>query len=315
MRVLVTGANGYVGRAARAALIDAGHDVVAAVRSLDRLSEPARAGGVAVGGIGPETDWTSALEGVDAVVHLVSPPLSHGTERQRAEEAERVIVAGTQRLMDQAIVAGVRRFIFMSSLKVLGEASGPRPFTESDPFDPQDAYAGAKARAEDAVRGCPGMETVILRPPAIYGRASGGNVRQMIELLRKAPPVLPLGYGGNRRSFVHRDNLVSAVLACVTHEAAAGRTFLVADGEAVSTGTLVRRVLRALGRRVLVIPTPRLVLAGAARLVFGAGGARRLVESYAIDDAAIRTALGWAPPLDGEAAMADAVVLGPDPYS
>lgn len=315
MRILVTGANGYVGRASRALLSKADHEVVAAVRTLERLPEPARSGAVAVGDIGSDTDWAAALEGVDAVLHLASPPLSEGSEQHRAKEAGRVIVAGTERLLRQSAVAGVRRFLFVSSLKVMGEVSGPHPYTESDPVDPQDAYARAKVQAEEAVRGDSDMETVILRSPAIYGRASGGNVRQMIELLRKAPPILPLGYEGNRRSFVHRDNLVSAILCCLTHEAAAGKTFLVSDGEALSTGAMVRLVLRALGRRAVVLPTPRPVLSGLARMALGSEGARRLVESYAIDDTAIRSTLGWTAPLDGKTAMIDAVTPGPDPYS
>jgi nucleoside-diphosphate-sugar epimerase len=224
----------------------------------------------------------------------------------------RVIVEGTDRLLDQAAAAGVRRFVFVSSLKAMGEESGPAPLVETDMPRPQDIYAEAKLAAETRVlAAAPGP--VVIRPPAIYGRASGGNVRQMIDLLRAAPSVLPLGYDGNRRSFVHRTNLVSALVRCLEAEAAEGRTFLVSDGEAVSTGALVRRVLRALGRRALVLPVPGPLLAALARRRLGPEAARRLVGSYAVDDRAIRRALDWAPPLDAERAMADAVAAGPDP--
>lgn len=312
MKVLLTGASGYVGRAARLALAGAGHEVVAAVRGLDRLPEHRRAGAVAVGAVSADTDWRPALEGVEAVLHLVSPPLGEADPAARRAEAQRVIVDGTRRLAEQARAAGVHRFVFVSSLKAMGEESGPAPYTEEDAPAPRDAYAEAKLAAERLVlEAAPGP--VVVRSPAIYGRASGGNVRQMIELLRRAPAVLPLGYSGNRRSFIHRDNLVSALLRCVEAERAAGRLFLVSDGEPVSTAGLVRRVLRALGRRAVVLPVPGLVLSRLAAARLGPEAARRLVSSYAVDDRAIRAALDWAPPLDADRAMADAVMQGPDP--
>lgn len=312
MRVLLTGANGYVGRAARLALTGAGHDVVAAVRSLDRLPDNRRAGAVAVGAVDDGTDWDAALEGVEAVLHLVSPALAETDEATRRGEALRVIVGGTDRLLERANAAGVRRFVFVSSVKAMGEESGPVPLTEDDIPTPQDAYAEAKLIAERRVlAGTPGG--VVVRSPAIYGRASGGNVRQMIDFLRRAPAVLPLGYSGNRRSFIHRDNLVSALGRCVEAPGAEARTFLVSDGEAISTAVLVRRVLRALGRRAVVLPVPAAVLSAIASARLGPEAARRLVQSYAIDDRAIRAALDWSPPLDAEQAMIDAVTAGPDP--
>lgn len=312
MKILLTGANGYVGRAARLALAAAGHQVVAAVRSLERLPEGRRAAAVAVGPVEGATDWRAALAGVDAVLHLVSPPLAEADADARRAEAQRVIVEGTGSLARQARAAGVGRFVFVSSLKAMGEESGPSPYTEGDLPAPRDAYAEAKLAAERLVLDiAPGA--VVVRSPAIYGRASGGNVRQMIEFLRRAPAVLPLGYSGNRRSFIHRDNLVSALLRCLEAEAAAGRLFLVSDGAPVSTAGLIRRVMRALGRRALVLPVPGPVLSRLAAARLGPEAARRLVQSYAVDDRAIRETLGWSPPLDPDRAMADAVVQGPDP--
>lgn len=312
MKVLLTGANGYVGRAARLALAGAGHEVVAAVRALDRLPEARRAGAVAVGAVDGSTDWGAALDGVEAVLHLVSPPLAEADEAARRAEAQRVIVDGTRRLAGQAKAAGVRRFVFVSSLKAMGEESGAAGFTEADTPLPQDAYAEAKLAAERLVLDtAPGA--VVVRSPAIYGRASGGNVRQMIEFLRRAPAVLPLGYAGNRRSFVHRDNLVSALQRCLEAEQAAGRLFLVSDGAPVSTAGLVRRMLRALGRRAVVLPVPAAVLSRLVSARLGPEAARRLVQCYAVDDRAIRRDLAWTPPLDPDRAMADAVVQGPDP--
>ncbi|MEQ9330874.1 NAD-dependent epimerase/dehydratase family protein [Thalassobaculum sp.] len=314
MKVLLTGANGYVGRAARAALESAGHEVVAAVRTLDRLPAHRRAGAVAVGAIDAGTDWSGVLDGVEAVLHMASPALMDADAATRREEARRVIVDGTGRLLAQAGAAAVRRFVFVSSLKAMGEESGARPLTEGDTPVPQDEYAEAKLEAERQVlAGAPGG--LVVRSPAVYGRASGGNLRQMIEFLRRAPAVLPLGYTGNRRSFIHRDNLVSALQRCLEAPDGTGGTFLVSDGEAVSTATLVRRMLRALGRRALVVPVPRAVLETLVAARLGPEAARRLVQSYAVDDRAIRAALGWSPPLDPERSMADAVAIGPDPHA
>ncbi len=312
MKVLLTGANGYVGRAARLALEAGGHQVVAAVRSLDRLPAHRRAGALAVGEIDAGTDWEAALDGVEAVLHMASPVLIEASPEIRRAEAQRVIVDGTGRLLDRARAAGVRRFVFVSSLKAMGEVSGPRPLTENDPPAPGDDYAEAKLMAERRVLGeAPGA--IVIRSPAVYGRASRGNVRQMIEFLRRAPALLPLGYDGNRRSFIHRDNLVSALVRCIEAPDGAGGTYLVSDGEAISTATLVRRMLRALGRRALVVPVPAVLLSALVSARLGPEAARRLVQSYAVDDRAIRSALGWTPPLDPERAMADAVATGADP--
>lgn len=313
MTLLVSGANGYVGRAVCAACRAAGRGYVAAVRDLDRLPPDRRSGAVAVGEHGPDTDWRAALDGADTVLHLASPPLAEADLAVRQATAERVIVEGTRALLGQARDMGVRRFVYVSSIKVMGETSGERAFLESDPPNPQDAYARAKLAAERLVADAYGREALVLRSPAIYGRASGGNVRQMIELLRRAPSVLPLGYEGNRRSFIHRDNLVAALLHCLDARSGLGGVYHVSDGEQLSTGALVRRVLRALNRSVLVVPTPGPVLAALARLRLGPDGARRLVDSYAIDDSAFRRVMDWNPPLAGEAAMADAVAPGPDP--
>jgi len=314
VKVLLTGANGYVARAARRSLAIAGHEVVATVRTLDRLPAHRRTGAVAVGAIDAGTDWSAALDGVEAVLHMASPILLDADAATRRDEAQRVIVEGTGRLLQQAGAAGVRRFVFVSSLKAMGEESGAAPLTESDTPAPQDEYAEAKLTAERRVLAdAPGG--LVIRSPAVYGRASGGNLRQMIEFLRRAPAVLPLGYAGNRRSFIHRDNLASALVGCVEAPDGTGGTFLVSDGEAVSTAVLVRRMLRALGRRAVVVPVPALVLSALVAARLGPEAARRLVQSYAVDDRAIRAALGWVPPLDPDRAMADAVATGPDPYA
>ena len=309
MRVVVTGATGYVGRTVLRDLERAGHQAVPAVRARARLPERWREHAVDIGEIGPNTDWAGALAGAEGVIHLAAPGVVPGDPQG---DAQRVIVDGTDRLLRAATAAGVRRLVFLSSVKAVGETTPRTGYTDTVSAAPSDTYGTAKRAAEALVHAAP-IEGVILRSPAIYGRGSGGNVRQMIDFLRSAPPVLPLGYAGNRRSLVHRGNLVAAAMACLEHPDATGQTFVATDGIPESTADLTRRILRALKRRAWVMPVPGAVLRALCTARWGPEAARRLVDSYAFDDGALRHRLGWRPPVDPEAAMADAVVEGPDP--
>ncbi|WPZ35337.1 NAD-dependent epimerase/dehydratase family protein [Thalassobaculum sp. OXR-137] len=308
MKVLVTGASGYVGRAVLRDLEAAGHGIVAAVRDPARLPPRWRDRAAAVGEISADTDWSAALSGVDAVVHLASPSAPGGLAD---DILDRIVVAGTKRLAEAAQRAGARRFVFMSSVKAVGETTPFAGVDETVDPAPEDSYGRAKIAAERALQDTalsyPGLEVAILRPPPVYGPGSGGNVRRIIDFLRGAPPVLPLGILGNRRSFLHRDNLASATLACLEKPEAAGRTFFVTDGEPLSTGALVRRILTALDRRALLLPLPA---AGLSRL--GATG-RRLGASCVFDDTALRRTLDWKPVVDGRAGMLEAVRFAADP--
>lgn len=303
MKALVTGASGYVGRAVLRDLDAAGHEVVAAIRDPARLPPHWRDRAVQIDDIGPDTDWSTALRGVEAVIHLAGPnaPAADGVE-----PLDRVIVSGTQRLAGAATAAGVRRFVFMSSVKAVGDTTPAGGIDETVAPSPGDAYGHAKLAAERLLAETE-MEVVILRPPPVYGPGSGGNLRRIIEFLRTAPPVLPLGITGNRRSFLHRDSLAAATLACLERPEAAGRTFFVTDGEAISTGHLTRRILDALGRRALLLPVPALGLRA-----LGAAG-RRLGGSAAFDDSAIRATLGWKPVADPRSGMLEAVRHKTDP--
>lgn len=303
MRVLVTGASGYVGRAVLRDLAAAGHTPVAAVRSRDRLPEHWRNSSVQVGELSPDTDWSAALDGIDAVVHLASPTAPEGLSDEALNHS---IVNATKRLAKAAARAGVRRFVFMSSVKAVGETTPWAGVDETVVPNPGDAYGRAKIAAERELSEA-GMEVAILRPPPVYGPGSGGNLRRIIDFLRSAPPVLPLGIAGNRRSFVHRDSLSSATLACLDRPEAAGRTFFVTDGEALSTGALIRRILDALGRRTLLVPIP-----GAGLALLGATG-RRLGGSCAFDDSALRRTLDWQQVVDPRAGMLEAVRYTTDP--
>ena len=303
MKVLVTGASGYVGRAILRDLEAGGHDPVAAVRDPAGLAPRWRDRAVTVGDLGPLTEWSAALAGVEAVIHLSSPSAPGGLSDETLDGS---IVNGTKRLAEAAAAAGARRFVFMSSVKAAGETTPFSGIDETAAPAPGDSYGRAKLAAERALADT-GLEVVILRPPPVYGPGSGGNLRRIIDFLRRAPAVLPLGISGNRRSFLHRDNLASATLACLERPEAAGRTFFATDGEALSTGALTRRILDALGRRALLLPVPARGLA-----LLGDTG-RRLGGSCAFDDTALRRTLGWKPVVDPQAGMLEAVRQTADP--
>lgn len=306
MRVLVTGAGGYIGRAVLRDLDAAGHTVVAAVRDPSRLPPRWRPRALAVGDLGPETDWTAALSGVDAVVHLAGPTAPDGLAER---DLERMVVDGSKRLAESAAATGVRRFVFVSSVKAAADITPISGLDESASPAPADAYGRSKLAAERAVAAVAdaGLGVTVLRPAPVYGPGSGGNLRRMIDVLRTAPPVLPLGIAGNRRSFLHRDNLCGAILACLDHPDAAGRTFFVTDGEALSTAELSRRILDAHGRRALLLPVPALGLRA-----LGARG-RRLGGSAVYDSTALQRVLGWKPVVDPRAGMVEAVRQTEDP--
>ncbi len=298
-RVLVTGGTGFIGRTLCPALLAAGHEVSVSARD-PRAAEAMEGVEVRpVSGLGPDTDWTAALDGVEAVVHLAARV--HVTEERSADplsEYRHVNTDGTRRLAEAAAAAGVRRLVFLSTIKVNGEATGHAPFSESDPAAPGDAYAASKCEAEKAlfeVAAQGAIEAVVLRPPLVYGAGVKGNFLALLKMCRIAPP-LPLGGVSNRRSLIYAGNLADAIRLCLTHPGAAGRTFLVRDGDDVSTPELIRRVAAALGRPARLFPVPLPLLRAAGRATGKSEVVARLLDSLRVDDGQIRRDLGWAPP-------------------
>ncbi len=291
--VLVTGANGFVGNALCEALIASARRVRRAVR----VARPGLSDAVATGDIGPDTDWRPALEGVGSVVHLAARThVLHETAADAQAEYRRINVEGTRRLAQMAAQAGVRRLVFMSSIKVNGEAT-ERPFTERDVPRPEDAYGRSKWETEQAlaqVTAETGLEVAVLRPPLVYGPGVKGNFLRLMDVVARGTP-LPLGSIENRRSLVYVGNLVDAIVKALDAPGAAGRTYLVSDGEDVSTPDLVRALAQALGVRPRLLPCPPALLQFGAALAGKRAELARLTGSLQVDSAALRRELDWRP--------------------
>ncbi len=296
LSVLLTGATGFVGGAVSRQLRENGHEVRCAVRQgparLDRS--------FVVGAIDGRTDWRAAVAGVDAVVHLAARVhVMRDTAPDPPTAFRLVNVEGTRRLAQQAAEAGVRRFVFVSSIKVNGEHTLPgKPFRASDPPAPEGPYAESKLEAELALReisAATGMQTVVVRPPLVYGPGVGANFLAMMKWLHRGVP-LPLGGVDNRRSMVFIENLADLICVCVDHSRAANQVFLASDGEDLSVPDLLRRLAAALRVRARLIPIP------VAWLRFGARALRqthvfdRLCRSSEVDLAETQALLSWRPP-------------------
>ena len=301
MKILLTGATGFVGRVAARTLESRGHSVRAALRA-------PRTGltfeSVVVGEVGPETDWSRALEGVETVVHLAARVHVMRDDADGVIEFERVNTEGTLHLARAAAVAGARRFVFVSSIKVNGEATTGRPFRADDEPHPGDAYARSKYAAERGLLEIGGIEPVIIRPPLVHGPGAKGNLARFCRLARSGWPV-PLGGISNRRDLVGVENLANLIERCVWHPAAAGQVFLASDGEALSTPELYRLIAEALGRQARMVKVPvTLMRALAGPLGLGAE-IDRLTESLELDITKTRELLGWEPPVSAAAGIAD----------
>ena len=300
-RVLVTGATGFVGRSLCASLELKGVELRIAVRRppFAMPDKVAPTMSVIVGEIGPNTEWATALGSVDVVIHLAARVhVMHETAGDPLSEFRRVNVAGTEHLAREAASCGVRRLVFLSSVKVNGEATADKPYSEDDEPQPQDPYGISKREAEQAlwrVARETGLEIVVIRPPLVYGPGVKGNFLVMTNTLRRGIP-LPLGGIENQRSLIYVENLVDAIVLVSTHPLAAGETFLVRDGEDVSTPTLLRTMAAALDVPARVFSVPPAWLRICGKLVGKSQAADRLLGSLSVDDSKIRHMLGWHPP-------------------
>lgn len=300
MKVLVTGATGFVGGHLVPRLVDAGHAVVAAGRSapaLDDYLNPVEK--AVVPDIGPETDWRAALRNVDVVIHLAARAhVLRETEADAQAAFRRVNSLGTENLARQAASSGVGQFIFLSSVGVHGNRSDS-PLRETDGFAPATAYALSKQEAEQALHTClagTGTGLTVIRPPLVYGPGAPGNFASLVRLVAKGWP-LPLGGIDNRRSLVCVDNLVDFIALCMTRPEAVGESFLVSDDEDIATPDLVKLLGEALGRPARLVAVPEPLMRFAAKLVGRGETWRKLADDLQIDPAKAKNLLGWSPPL------------------
>lgn len=296
MNVLVTGATGFVGRALCARLTASGVEVVQAVRCKHGLPHE-----VVVGNLNASTNWRPGLNGCDAVIHLAARVHVMKEAAQDLPLYRDTNTAATFNLARQAADAGVRRFVFISSIKVNGEFTHEgHPFTADDVPAPQDPYGVSKHEAEQALRQIAadtGMEVVIIRPPLVYGPGVKANFESMMRWLARGVPLPLAAVTQNRRSLVALDNLVDLIMTCLSHPAAANQTFLVSDGEDLSTASLLRRMGAALGRPTRLFYVPTSILKLGARVVNKPGIYKRLCGSLQLDITKTRRLLGWTPPV------------------
>lgn len=250
----------------------------------------------------PSSDWSTALTGCDVIVHAAARV---HVMQERAQdplaEFRRVNVVGTLNLARQAADAGVRRFVFLSSIKVNGEMTAiDRPFTASQPAAPLDPYGVSKAEAEEGLHRLgaeTGMEIVIVRPPLVYGPGVRANFGRLVSAIGRGLPLPLARVDQNRRSLVALDNLVDLILTCTTHPAAANQTFLVSDGEDLSTADLLRRLGVAMGRPARLLPVPLALLRLGATLAGKGDMAQRLLGNLQVDITHTCQTLGWRPPI------------------
>ena len=300
-RALVTGAAGFVGRRVVADLRARGIEVVATARAPGP-------GLTAIGTVTPQTDWRPLLRGCDGVIHLLARVHRGGSGSDADYLADNRDV--TERLAGDAVAAGVRRLVFVSSIKVNGETStSGTAFRPEDLPAPADAYGRSKLAAEQvlhAVAAETGLETVVVRPPLVYGPGVRANFALLMRLVAMGLP-LPFARLNNRRSLVGLGNLSDFLLTCLVHPDAAGETFLVADGEAPSLPELLEAIGRALGRPARLFPLDPGLLKALLRLAGGPGLVDRLAGDLVVDSSKAEQVLNWQPPYRLEQELADTV--------
>jgi nucleoside-diphosphate-sugar epimerase len=300
MNVLISGANGFVGRSACERSLAAGMRVRGATRQALQL--PSGVEAVVVPGLGSPGGWTTSLTGCDAVVHTAARVhVMHDEMADPLTEFRRVNVDGTLHLALQAATAGVRRFVFVSSVKVNGEGTAAGyPFTAASVSAPEDPYGISKMEAEQGLRQIAaetGMEVVIVRPPLVYGPGVKANFAAMMRAVQRGLPLPLASVTHNRRSFVALDNLVDLLITCVDHPAAANQTFLASDGEDLSTADLLRRLGQAINRPARLFPVPPSLLQFCANLLGKGDMAQRLLGNLQVDISHTRNTLNWTPPI------------------
>lgn len=299
-KILVTGANGFVGSSLCNNLYLRGLDFVPVVRKANLKNQ------FSIGDLTSDTDWAQALTGCTAVIHLAARVhVMNDREIDPLAAFRRVNVDATLNLARQALAAGVKRFVFVSSVKVNGEETNGVPFTVFDEATPVDPYGQSKLEAEIALKElaqATDLELVIIRPPLVYGPGVRANFKRLMQLVKICLP-LPLGTIHNRRSMVAVDNLIDLLILCSWHPAASGQIFMVSDDHDVSISELLRMLAAAMGKRSMLFTFPPAAIKGIAGLLGKSAAASRVLGSLQVDIKHTKTTLQWEPPLSTELAL------------
>lgn len=307
MKVLVTGASGFIGRGLIDSLLtDTDYQVLAAVRSHIDIENVISH---SVGNISGDTDWTAALSEVDVVVHVAARAhVLKEHSKNPSEEFQSVNYHGTINLANQAIKAGVKRFIFISSIAVYGIDASDQPIDEASPVRPVTDYGKSKLAAEEQLLKLAKqteMQVVIIRPPLVYDGEAPGNFRTLLRLVERSFPV-PFRSIKNRRSFIARANLVNFITICISNQNAAGQTFVISDDKDLSTPELIRFVAQGMKKKAWLIPVPRLIIKFCATVAGRKKIYSQLCESLYLDVSKAKDVLGWSPVVPSEMAVVEA---------
>lgn len=297
--VLITGSCGFIGRELCIKILDDGRRAKGTVSIESDVSRlPVGVDAVLIASIDSDTNWDNILAGIDAIVHLAARV--HVTDDAFSDplaEYRKVNVEGTERLAVAAVNAGVKRFVYISSVKVNGEG-GSYSYTENDKEAPEDPYALSKWEAEQAlyeIADKTEMDLVVLRPPLVYGPGVKANFLRLLKVVDSGIP-LPLASVNNRRSLIYLGNLIDAIVTCINHPGAAGNTYFVSDGKDVSTPELIRCISSALGRPARLFPFSPVLLKKAGIITGKSVAMDRLLGSLTVDCSKIRRELDWQAP-------------------
>jgi len=297
-KVLVTGATGFVGRHLCNSLFSNGYIVTGTIRSSEKVLPPGNYDLRIIGDIGTDIDWASALRDIDYVVHLAARVhIMSDPAEDPLSEFRRVNSWGSANLAESAVAAGVKRLIYVSTIKVLGEKTDGQAFCHTDMAAPCDPYAVSKLEAEEALKDIAndkGLEIVILRPPLIYGPGVGGNFLRILGLVSRGIP-LPLGMIRNSRRMLAVSNLCDVIRISLEHPDAARRTFLLADGEDTSTPGLFRMIGDVMDKPVRLLPVPEQLLRFGGKILGRSNDVARLCDSLQIDIDETKRVLDWSP--------------------
>lgn len=298
MKVLVTGASGFVGKSVVKYLKLGNEYVVAASRSLNFCDADES---FSITDYSAKDIWLKPLAGCDVVIHLAARVhVMHDKSSNPLEAFLEANLYGTINLANQAAAAGVIRFVFVSSIKANGEFTEGKAFVETDKSNPQDPYAISKWEAEKALRVIEketGMQVVIVRPPLVYGAGVKANFASLLNVVNKKLP-LPLASINAKRSLIYVDNLADAIIVCAIHPKAAGQTYLVSDGEDVSISQLIKKIAHALDKPSYLLTFPVSIMGFFASLLGKRSSIDRLTQSLIIDSSKIRQQLDWKPPFN-----------------